>query len=412
MTWPRWLNWGMMMNKIRKPKQSKQSKQPKLEHPPKPVKPPHPEHPPHPEPPGHVPPPGPPMHGCRCLFLLKRRQDYHGEMENCSYQQVATGMFNSATFVSDMLTQFVHCASKVVMVVDNNCIDREVTKFKATHVFIEGFWMVPAKLDILKVLHPTVKWVVRCHSELPFLSQEGIAVDWTFGYWQRGIAVSGNSPRVNHELKVMAKEKFGWDNAMLNERVPLLTNYYPTQEFQPYRPRPEEAYFDIGCFGAVRPMKNHLMQAIAAIEWCTQHGKLLRFHINRGRVELYGANALKNLEALFEDLPQHVLVHHAWTSHQQFKAILKRMDLCMQVSMTETFNITTADAVVMGVPVVVSSEIGWVYPPYADPHSTVDIVCKMEAVWTQPVFYTQENLKRLRVYGAQSILLWSAFVHP
>jgi hypothetical protein len=51
------------------------------------------------------------------------------------------------------------------------------------------------------------------------------------------------------------------------------------------------------------------------------------------------------------------------------------MDLCLQVSMTETFNVTTADAVAEGVPSVVSPSIEWA-PDYwkADPDRLDDIV--------------------------------------
>jgi hypothetical protein len=51
------------------------------------------------------------------------------------------------------------------------------------------------------------------------------------------------------------------------------------------------------------------------------------------------------------------------------------MDLCMQVSMTETFNVTTADAVAEGVPSVVSPAIEWA-PDYwkADPDDLSEIV--------------------------------------
>lgn len=47
--------------------------------------------------------------------------------------------------------------SKVVVVIDNNCIDKEVTAFKPTHAIIEGLWVVPEKFDVLKKLHPTIK---------------------------------------------------------------------------------------------------------------------------------------------------------------------------------------------------------------------------------------------------------------
>ena len=43
--------------------------------------------------------------------------------------------------------------------------------------------------------------------------------------------------------------------------------------------------------------------------------------------------------------------------HESFIELVKSMDMCLQVSFTETFNIVTADAVANSVPVVVSSEM-------------------------------------------------------
>jgi len=96
--------------------------------------------------------------------------------------------------------------ASLVEVVDNNCIDREVHKYKPTHVFIEALWVVPEKFDVLIPLHPTVQWNVRLHSNTPFIANEGSAMDWItkYGllqkkYKQFHIAV--NSEKMGNELK-------------------------------------------------------------------------------------------------------------------------------------------------------------------------------------------------------------------
>jgi hypothetical protein len=68
--------------------------------------------------------------------------------------------------------------STIIEVIDNNGIDREVTKYKPTHVIIEALWVIPSKFEILTKLHPNVKWIIRLHSEIPFLANEGIAMEW------------------------------------------------------------------------------------------------------------------------------------------------------------------------------------------------------------------------------------------
>src|SRR5258708_5787161 len=88
---------------------------------------------------------------------------------------------------------------------DNNDIDRIVTRHKPTVVVIEAFWVVPSKFDVLKRLHPHVHWIVRNHSEAPFLAGEGIAMQWTAGYLARNIEVMCNSTRSLHDMKIIAR---------------------------------------------------------------------------------------------------------------------------------------------------------------------------------------------------------------
>jgi hypothetical protein len=344
------------------------------------------------------------MSSPKTLFILKLREDYN---DCASYYQrgVATGMLNSATFVSDMLVA-AGIESKVVVVQDNNSIDKEVYNYKPTHVFIEGYWVLPEKFDILKKLHPKVNWVVRCHSELPFLAQEGIAIDWTFEYWNRNIAVSGNSPRINSELQLLASQ-YGITD--LDTLVPYLPNYYPISDGKA-DPTLSEDTIDIGCFGAIRPLKNQLSQAIAAISFAEKIDAKLNFHINLGRNELLGANVLKNLRALFKNLDQHLLIEHDWCDHEKFLEIIGAMDVNMQVSFTETFNIVSADSIDAGVPVVGSREIPWLQGPFADPTSVDSMVEALFEAFTHPGRYVNRARKSLKEYSKHTKLVWLTFL--
>lgn len=348
----------------------------------------------------------------KVLFILKRREDYSCNIKNCEARQVATGMYNSAKFVSDMLKRN-GIESKVVVVVDNNCIDRECHKFKPTHVFIEGYWVVPEKFNVLKPLHPKIKWFIRCHSEMPFLAMEGIAVDWTFKYFDRDIGVSGNSPRNNEELRLLARS-YGKTEDWINKKIPLLPNYYPENiEFKfKHLFDKDKTTIDVACFGAIRPLKNQFMQAVASIKYAEKHNKKLRFHINEGRVELFGQNALKNLKSLFDNLSQHELIEHSWASHNDFLNVIKHMDVCLQVSFTETFNIVSADAVAVGVPIVVSDEVFWSDPGlWASPNNSDDIVNKIENALAFKHYYVNSNKLKLVQYVNNSERLWVDYIH-
>jgi hypothetical protein len=287
----------------------------------------------------------------RLLFILKKREGYWGEYSSC----LSSGLRNSVSFIVAMLTSLGVEAS-MVEVDDNNSIDGEVTRVRPTHVIIEAFWVVPEKFDVLTKLHPDVRWIVRNHSEVPFLANEGIAFGWIAGYLQRGIEIMCNASRALADVRSVALA-YGVSDRL----VTYGPNFYPTAGtgFAMPPAGAESGVVRIGCFGAIRPLKNTMSQAIAAIAAARALRWRLEFHINATRLEGNGDPILKNLRQMFEALPQHTLVEHDWLPHGPFTDLVRTMDLVMQVSFSETFNIVAADAVEAGVPVVVSSEVAW-----------------------------------------------------
>ena len=143
---------------------------------------------------------------------------------------------------------------------------------------------------------------------------------------------------------------------------------------------------NISCFGAIRPMKNHLIQAMAAIKFAEDHQLALNFHINNTRIEQRGDNVRKNLIALFDNQPQHNLIVHPWMSHKNLLSLItEEIDIGMQVSFTETFNIVSADHIHCGVPMVTSKEVTFVALPFrADPTDIKSIIRALKhAYWAE-----------------------------
>src|SRR5258708_32872051 len=114
----------------------------------------------------------------RVLFVLKNRENPYGCDPDPYSTHLSSGLYNSARFVSEMLVS-LGFQSKVVHVKDNNEIHRVVVGFKADIVVIEAYWVVPEKFDVLKQACPNVTFVIRNHSDIPFLSNEGCAMGWT-----------------------------------------------------------------------------------------------------------------------------------------------------------------------------------------------------------------------------------------
>ena len=333
----------------------------------------------------------------RVQFVLKYRETYWGPDDSYTNEgytdstvytdegngytnSLSSGLSNSARFVCDALNGTDLIDAELVQVQDNSFIDREVTRFKPDVVIIEAFWVVPEKFAELTKLHPNIKWIIRNHSEIPFAAQEGVVMQWSLEYLKYpNVFISGNSKRSYKDMEILTDSAYPEKDC----KVIYLPNVYPTKHRRTFTPKKENEFLDIACFGAVRPLKNHLMQAVAAIEFAEKKHKKLRFHINGGRVEGAGSKEiLKNLRQLFSRLPHHDLIEHGWYPHDKFLDILETMDMGLQVSFSETFNIVGADMAHVGLPVVCSKEVLWA-PGHvaADPTSSKDIYNKMRKVW-------------------------------
>lgn len=353
----------------------------------------------------------------KVLFILKYRENSDGSYSNGG---LSSGLANSARYVCDMLNAN-GVEAVLEQVIDNNCIDKFVTLHKPTHVIIEAYWVVPEKFEVLTRLHPNVIWIIRNHSELPFLSSEGIAIDWTCRYVAyNNVMVSGNSPRVLGELKTMIKHSYPkWTREQVEDRVWYLPNYYKPDIPARDKCLPESDIINVGCFGAIRPLKNQLLQAVAAIQFCEKQRKTLYFHVNSTRIEGGStANALKNLRALFAHTGKsgHKLIEHDWLDHDKFIDMLQEtIDIGMCVSHSETFCIVAADLVTSGIPIVVSEEVVWASSlSKADPNSSEDITRHLNSIWNYKRLGLSQrlNISGLNSYCKQTIKQWLFYFAP
>lgn len=346
----------------------------------------------------------------KVLFILKRREDFNATMH--SHIGMQTGLYNSASFVSAMLND-LGIKSKMAVVVDNNGIDREVYNYKPTHVIIEAVWVTPSKFTILQKLHPAVKWVIRVHSEMPFLAGESRAIDWLGDYSDfKNIILAINAPRMFKEITFYLKHRNKWTTEQTAEHVIYLPNYYP-QQYKSKKLDRNKDTIDIGCFGAIRPLKNHLVQAFAAIEFAEQLGKKLRFHVNAGRIEMQGGPVISNLKSLFQQIHRHghELINHLWRPREEFLELCAKMDIGLQVSFSETFNIVGADIISQGIPLVGTAvEIPWAVGPFcADPTDGQDIIKKLHLAYTSPEINAQVHQWSLTNYTSGTAEIWAKY---
>jgi len=346
------------------------------------------------------------MSDSRVLFILKRKENFNADKD--SKIGLTTGLYNSAAFMNDMLLE-LDVESNIEVVVDNNDIDRLVTKYKPTHVIIEALWVVPTKFSVLCALHPEVKWIIRLHSEMPFLANEGMAMDWIGDYMSfPNLIIGVNSPRTLDEIRFYLGCKMSLTDDEKIERVVYLPNFYP-QEYKTKEYVNDNNVINIGCFGAVRPLKNHLMQAIAAVKFAESIDKTLRFHINGNRVEQKGESVVRNLVGFFTHLSHksHEIIQHDWCDRDDFLKICGQMDIGMQVSISETFNIVGADIISQGVPLVGSKEIPWIDSWFAPKtNQTEDIYAALLLTYQSPELNVSKNQKELTIYTNETKRIW------
>lgn len=334
----------------------------------------------------------------KVLFLIKKRNFYS---ESHSYTDVPTsGLYNSANFVNNML-KHNGIASSIKEVNDANNIDREVHTIKPDVVFIEALWVTPDKFAELIRLHSHVKWIVRIHSNTPFLANEGIAMEWILNYLRLGITIAPNCKKMLNELHNIGKNNMVY-----------LPNYYQFPKVEHKRPAHNRHTLNVACFGAIRPLKNQLLQALAAIKLANKLGVKLNFHINKSRIENNGNNVYKNIVSLFSNInDDYKLIQHKWLEHKDFLKLINTMDISMQMSFSETQNIVTCDAVSQLVPIVVSKEIDWVSGySMASPTDIDDIVNKMERALIYKIL-TRLNRFNLTIWNIESETIWLNYIY-
>lgn len=332
----------------------------------------------------------------KILFITKRRLDSGGQ----SHNQGSWGLLNSARMVVNALVA-QSIDANIMDVVDANEIDKWVCLYRPDVVICEALWVSPEKFDELKRRHPRVRWVVRIHSKVLFLAHEGIAIDYIRRYIGRA-EVGFNDNLTAGKFKLVFPKLV----------TPYLPNIYFREPVKHRRRERDPKAIAISCFGAIRPLKNQLLQAMAAQVYARETQRRLYFHINATRVEQGGESVLKNLRSLFRD-PEATLVEHGWKGHEDFCELFYDIDIAMQVSLSETFNITTADAVHAGVPVVVSDEIPFVSERnHADPRSLKSMVKALHAALHAAETWEGRRLNHglLMSWNDRALKVWLKFL--
>jgi glycosyltransferase involved in cell wall biosynthesis len=271
-----------------------------------------------------------------------------------------------------------------------------------THVIVSAPWL--SRFDMLSLIkaYPEIQFVIESHSNVGFLQADPQAVrllreTLALSHQHHNIKVGGNSSRFVE-----------WMHTVYGGDIVYLPNLYPLTCVR-------EKYWNgsspikIGVFGAVRPLKNFMTAAAAAIAIHKLLGVDIELHMSTGG-EGDGGDVRLAIDQMCKDQPGVTLIRHAWRPWQEFIEEIAQVDLMLQPSFTESFNMITADAISVGVASVCSSAITWVPDSWkADSDDAMDVarvgisLLNNQSAW-------DEGLKALETQNKKGVELWKRFL--
>jgi hypothetical protein len=283
----------------------------------------------------------------KILFILKERPYYTNNTNIKSY-----GLINSSLHLAMYLEDLGYHVN-VVTVVDANGIDKVLFQYKPDMAIIEALWVPADKIKELMEIprYKKIEFVIRVHSDIGFLSAETLSLTYIndyIGLHKKKLTIAPNHKSFTEYLA----------NALKHELV-YLPNVIHETEYERWNHHDNNHIINVGCFGALRLLKNQPYQALCAIKAADILEKILHFHITADVHKDTTLNpVVKNLEELFKNSP-HKLIKHDWKENDDFIELIEKMDLGLQLSYTESFNIVTADFINCNIPIIVGEAIWW-----------------------------------------------------
>lgn len=281
--------------------------------------------------------------------------------------------------------------------------DKLKSEPNVTHVVLVAPWVDIPFVEGLARRMPHISFTMTTHSDVAFLQSDTFAMRCmvlgaTAQQNTRNFTVSGNSMRFCH-----------WFEAAYGVHCQYLPNLYPLPATMPSRSVAKpKASIDIGLFGATRYYKNMLTGAAAAL--VVSRGDLpVNLWISGGREE--GGPAVTGaVREMLNGQSRLTLKVSEWQPWEEFRQTVSQMDLLLQPSFSESFNMVTADGASQGIPSVVSPAICWT-PKYwqADPDDALAIARASRSVLHNP-HAGIDGFKALAKHNSESLKVWSEYL--
>lgn len=271
---------------------------------------------------------------------------------------------------------------------------------RLTHVVISAPWLSLHDMRSLLYGFPEIQFVVLSHSNVGFLQADPCGVGLLRRYHEltdefHNFRVGGNS------------EKFvRWMESAYGGEAVLLPNLYPLgdQKIKDWSGLPP---IKVGAFGALRSEKNFMTAAAAAVALQSEIGMEVELHMSAGGEEEQSLTS-QAINQMCEGKIK--IIRHPWAYWDSFIGLVESMDVLLQVSYTESFNMITADGVSVGIPSVVSPAIYWAPPSWKVDADDVNSVVK--AMMRLLVFGKERNegYRYLQAHNLRSLHYWDRFL--
>ncbi len=227
----------------------------------------------------------------------------------------------------------------------------ETHKHRLTHVIISAPWVSIYDMKNLIEHFSDIKFVVLSHSNVGFLQADPCGVELFRKYAE--LSKSHKNFKVGGNCNRFAK----WFEIAYKEECLCLPNIYPVERIRG-KIWNGTIPIKIGSFGAIRPEKNFMTAAAAAVAIQSIIGEPVELHMSTGG-DGCKSTTLPAIEEMTEEIDGFTLVRHDWNNWDEFIKLISEMNLLIQVSYTESFNMVTADGISVGIPSVVSPVIFW-----------------------------------------------------
>lgn len=231
--------------------------------------------------------------------------------------------------------------------------DKVLPAVRPSHVVMFAPWVDTPFLQGLLRRFPHTRFAVSYHSNVGFLQADKYAVkllreQLELELINHNFSLAVNCDRLQHAI----------ERSFARPATLLPNLYYAGNAAKPQHVFHSGDVLRLGVFGAMRPQKNMLTAAWAAVQIARTLKVRAEIAINSGRVE-GGNSVLGAIRELLNGLDGITLNETGWMTWPRFRAFVGSQHLLLSPSYTESFCNVTADGIAEGVPSVVSSAINW-----------------------------------------------------